>query len=117
MSIDSSTPAAGQSVALDSYEKGKLFERFVIELFNEDNFKLVKWRMSEKLEDKLLLNDCANPDLEMIFSKHKTYRFAIECKWRERFIDEKITWASENQIRSYQDLETGVEFLFSLPLV
>lgn len=95
----------GQVATLDSYEKGKLFEQFIIQLFNQESFDLIKWRKSEKLDDEILLKDCANPDLELIFSRFKKYHFAIECKWREKFIEGKIKWASDNQIHSYQDFE------------
>ncbi len=66
---------------------------------------MTKWRKSEKLEDKILLQDCANPDLELIFSRYKKHHFAVECKWREKFIEGIITWASNNQIFSYLDFE------------
>ena len=41
--------------APDSYEKGRLFEDYLIKLFNEDHFALVKWRKSQKINDKLTL--------------------------------------------------------------
>ena len=40
----------------------------------------------------------------MIFGRGK-YRFAIECKWRKKFNNGKITWASNRQICSYEDFE------------
>jgi hypothetical protein len=94
-----------QPPILDSYEKGRFFEEYVIQLFNADNFKLNKWRKSEKLGNSILLQDCANPDLELIFGKYRKYHFAVECKWREKFIENKITWATNNQISSYQNFE------------
>lgn len=89
----------------DSYEKGMLFEQFVRQLFNEQNFNLTKWRKAEKLEDKILLDDCVNPDLELIFSRHKSHPFAVECKWRKAFISGQINWATRNQISSYKNFE------------
>jgi hypothetical protein len=94
-----------QSSTLDPFEKGRLFEQYVIELFNEDNFKLSKWRRSQKHEDKLLLQDCNNPDLELIFGRYKKNAFAVECKWREKFIEGKITWANDYQICCYMNFE------------
>jgi hypothetical protein len=90
-----------QSRQPDYYEEGRLFEQFVIHLFNEDNFKLDKWRKSEKLEERALLEDCNNPDLELVFGRYRKYRFAVECKWRKRFVRGKITWAEDFQIWSY----------------
>ena len=99
------TQPVRQSSAIDGFEKGRLFEQYVIQLFNQYNFKFAEWRMSQKLEDKLLLQDCGNPDLELIFSRHKNHHFAVECKWREKFVDGKIKWAHEHQIRSYKNFE------------
>lgn len=95
-----------QSAELDSYKKGRLFEQFVKQLFNEQSFNLIKWRKAEKLEDKILLDDCGNPDLELVFSRHRNHAFAVECKWRKGFVGGKIHWATYNQISSYRKFET-----------
>jgi len=105
MKPQTTTQLVRQPLPLDSYEKGRLFEEYVIQLFNEDNFKVIKRRKSEKLEDRALLQDCANPDLELIFGRYSKHHFAVECKWRKKFIKGKITWASDYQICSYQDFE------------
>lgn len=105
MKMSNAIQSVGQRATLDSYQKGKLFEEFIIQLFNQNSFKLDKWRTSEKLEDRLRLQDCVNPDLELIFKRNKEHRFAVECKWREKFIEGKIKWASCKQIRSYLNFE------------
>lgn len=94
-----------QPTPINSYEKGQLFEQYIINLFNQNSFELNNWRKSERHKDNVLLKDCANPDLELIFGRYKKYRFAVECKWREKFIEGKITWASNYQICSYLDFE------------
>ncbi len=101
--ITSHTP--DPSTSSDSYKKGSLFEEYIIKLFNQDSFEIVKWRRSARLEDRILLEDCANPDLELVFSRHRKYHFAVECKWREKFVEGKITWATELQICSYRTFE------------
>src|SRR5690606_15172670 len=63
-----------------------------------------KWRKAEKLPGSKFSFDISHPDLEMIFGRGK-YRFAVECKWRKKFNDGKITWASNYQICSYEDFE------------
>src|SRR4051812_7854783 len=93
------------SPLLDSYAKGRCFEEFIIQLFNKENFKLIKWRRAGKLGDISLLEDWSNPDLELVFGRRKRYRFAVECKWRAKFIKGKIIWASDDQILTYQDFE------------
>jgi hypothetical protein len=91
--------------APDHFEKGWHFEQYVIQLFNKDNFHVHEWRKSEKLVDKVLLQDCANPDLEFIFSRKQKYHFAVECKWRKEFVKGKINWATYKQIDTYRNFE------------
>ena len=98
-------PPLQRSTEPDHFKEGWDFEQYVIQLFNQDNFQVHKWRKSERLEDKILLQDCANPDLELIFSRKQKYHFAVECKWRKKFIKGKINWASYNQINTYRNFE------------
>lgn len=105
MKPQTTTQHLRQPLPLDPYEKGSLFEEYVIRLFNEDNFKLIRRRKSEKLEDRALLQDCANPDLELIFGRHRKHHFAVECKWRKEFRKGKIEWANYNKIRTYKNFE------------
>lgn len=88
----------------DNYEKGKAFEQYIINLFNQHSFQWKKWRESKKFTDQFLPTDHYNPDLEMelVFTGAKKYRFAVECKWRKEFKEGTITWASNSQICSYQ---------------
>ncbi|MFL5739268.1 MAG: hypothetical protein ACJ75B_03550 [Flavisolibacter sp.] len=90
---------------LDTYEKGYLFEEYVIELFNKEFFNLVKWRKSQRTNDRLALLTSSYPDLELIFAGKNKYKFAVECKWRKEFYAGKITWAEVKQINSYETFE------------
>jgi hypothetical protein len=94
-----------QKSVYDSFEKGRRFENYIIELFNEKYFKLVKWRKSRKANNTLELIDASNPDLELIFTGARKYKFAVECKWRQEFVEGKITWATDYQICCYEDFE------------
>jgi hypothetical protein len=49
------------------------------------------------------------PDLEweLVFSRTNKYRFAVECKWREKFRDGKIERADEDQIRRYINFQSS----------
>jgi len=89
----------------DSYEKGFLFEQFIVMLFNERHFHLQEWRQSKKVDDISTLINHGNPDLELIFSGSKKYRFAVECKWKAEFKDGKIEWASKSKIDRYTKFE------------
>jgi len=99
------TPPFKQVTQPDSFEKGRQFEEYIISLFNERHFKLMKWQKSEKIIDRLFSLDHSDPDLQIVFKGTKNYRFAVECKWRKEFIEGKISWATSYQICSYEDFE------------
>ena len=105
MKTPTTTKTVRHTSSIDSYEKGRLFEQYVIDLFNKEYFNVTEYRKSEKLEDRLRSQDCGNPDLVLVFGKGKKYRFAVECKWRARFIDGKITWATDIQLCNYLNFE------------
>lgn len=91
----------------DGYEKGRLFEDYIIKLFNEQFFYLKKWRKAQKFISWPYQLDYWNPDIEMelVFTGARKYRFAVECKWRKAFKDGKITWARRHQINSYLEFQ------------
>lgn len=99
----------------DGFEKGRLFEEYIIRLFNEKHFKLMEWRKSEKICDGVFSLNHSYPDLELVFG-YKRHRFAVECKWRKEFIDGRINWATSYQIRSYEDFQkqNGIPVLIAI---
>jgi hypothetical protein len=97
--------SSSRSAPIDNFEKGREFEKYVKELFNEDSFTVSKWRESKRFDDPFQLEDCGNPDLELIFRGRKNYHFAVECKWREKFINGKMIWATDIQLCSYLNFE------------
>lgn len=90
---------------LTSYEKGRMFEQYVHDLFNKDYFKLIVWRKSEMIPPPFYLDGLSNPDFEFNLFGKKNYRFAVECKWRISLNGDWIKWAHEKQIHSYQNFE------------
>jgi len=97
--------ASGKVNQPDYFEKGRLFEEYIKGLFNERKFRLLKWRKAEKFSDGVFSLDSSNPDLELVFTGTRHYRFAVECKWRKEFINGRITWANDYQICSYESFE------------
>lgn len=92
-----------KSKGQDNYSIGGIFEWYIVRLFNRQNFHLQEWRRSKKVENPQDLVNHSFPDLEweLVFSGTNKYRFAVECKWREKFRDGKIEWADEDQIGRY----------------
>jgi hypothetical protein len=82
--------------SIDSYEKGRLFEEYVIKLFNEQHFKLQDWRKAERIAFHALPKNHCDPDLELIFGRGR-YKFAIECKWRNEFKDGIFRWEKKEK--------------------
>jgi hypothetical protein len=105
MRSSTSIQPSRKSTTLDSYEKGRLFEEYIIQLFNQDSFKLFQWRRSQKLDNEIRRREWVKPDLEMIFTRNRKYHFAVECKWRGMFKGDKITWARQDQIDTYRNFE------------
>jgi hypothetical protein len=97
------SPQANQVYQPDSFEKGRLFEEFIMNLFNEKYFKVKEWRMSKRMYEVPFTHSF--PDLELIFMGKKDHHFAIECKWKEKIKGEKFAWATENKIRIYKQFQ------------
>ena len=110
MNQTSTWTATLQSNLQDGFKKGQRFEQFIIKLFNDHFFHLKKWRASENFIGSSLPIDHWYPDLEMelVFTREKKYRFAVECKWRKEFRDGKIDWASNDQICTYRKFQDQV---------
>jgi len=89
----------------DYYEQGRLFEEYIKDLFNQESFKLKRWRKSALIPKDTFISDISLPDLELIFVGKNNYPFAVECKWRTRFRNGKIKWADPDQISKYIDFE------------
>lgn len=97
----------------DPYEKGYLFETFITRLFNEQRFKLEKWRKAGHKANGDFPFFMAYPDLELIFTGKRRYRFAVECKWRKEFKFGKITWVDGyNKIIIYKEFQSR----FNIPV-
>jgi hypothetical protein len=92
----------------DALKKGTAFESFIVRRFDPEYFNLIEWR-SDKTVDGIFPAMSKYPDLEFQFKlQAKKINFAIECKWRRGFRNEKIVLDS-NQIDNYKyyQEETG----------
>lgn len=86
----------------DSVEKGKAFEEYVIDLFlKQKEIELVS-RVSDYYKNGKFAKENQTPDLKMLYQNKS---FAIECKFRQQFVNESINWAKEYQIQNYNAFE------------
>lgn len=94
-----------QAIQLNSYEKGSLFEEYIISLFNQKHFKVKEWRKSERFFDNVIPYGHCLPDFELIFMGKREHNFAVECKWKKEFKNGKIQWADQTKIDIYKKFQ------------
>jgi hypothetical protein len=89
---------------LSPKERGDKFEAFVTTLFKKKYFRLLEWRGDKRSPHGQLPESSMHPDLEYAFKLgQREARFAVECKWRERFsADDTIQWSYPEQVARYR---------------
>ena len=89
----------------DDLLKGREFEDFILELFDIENtktFSLIEWR-GDKTSGTISPQNNHYPDFVIDYSdKPSTYRFAIECKWRNYKPRKTTDIFSNEQIENYR---------------
>ena len=92
-----------QTYTQDSFEKGHAFEDYIISLIDSRSkrFRLLNWRSDKRPSNGMFVESNSLPDLEFAYTGKYKQKFAIECKWRNKFYNDKIAWASEYQIANY----------------
>src|SRR6187399_3147752 len=95
------TQAPKQSNEPDSFEKGFLFEDYIVTLFNKRKFRLIEWRSDKMASNGVLALSCSWPDLVFASFGKKKNSFAIECKWRKNFFEGGLDWADSQKIEIY----------------
>jgi hypothetical protein len=85
-------------------KKGDDFENYIVTLFNPkaERFLLKEWRSDKIADNGIYALSSHNPDLEFQYSDgSRSYPFAVECKWRSKFMHREIDWAKPYQIQNY----------------
>lgn len=93
----------------DNYDKGLTFEQYVYDLFDKRYYSIEDWTrdLSDKRSGRSVESD-KNPDFTVRY-KPKNERFAVECKYRSRYVPSKkidknvIAWSYPDQIQRYQE--------------
>lgn len=87
-------------------EKGDIFEKFIVQKFDKNFFTILEWRSDKYIDGQYAISNKL-PDLEFQFiTKGYQSRFAIECKYRKRYMNNQIEIARDYQINNYRKFET-----------
>lgn len=97
--------SSGKLTKAECFEQGRLFEEYIKNLFNQDSFKIKKWRRSRLIPPDTFIRGLGDPDLELIFVGKNQHPFAVECKWKSYFYKGKTRWARPDQIQRYLKFE------------
>jgi len=89
----------------DTESIGLGFEKYIVTKFDKKYFKLLHWQ-SDKHHNGIYPLSNMEPDLAYRYEyKYKRIEFAIECKYRSSFFDNKIQLFKDYQLDNYREYE------------
>ncbi|EDM25789.1 hypothetical protein LNTAR_15272 [Lentisphaera araneosa HTCC2155] len=92
-------------VDLSAFEKGALFEEYVLKKFDKRYFKIRSLSSHQNVEIKTESNRTPSPDIEVTFSvKDQSSKFTVECLWRKEVWGEEVSF-NESLIEGYKSSE------------
>lgn len=87
----------------NNYDKGLVFEKFIVKKFSTNLFKVKEWA-GDKHVDGIYAETTQHPDLLMEFTGYnQNKQFAVECKWRQNSVNDGIAFSSEEQLDRYRN--------------
>ena len=91
---------------IDQYKKsGNDFEKFIVQKFSPKYYKIKEWAGDKYVEGRYA-ETSTQPDLLMeLNTKGKSHIFAVECKWRKRYGQSGIEFATDDQLERYKKYE------------
>lgn len=99
------TDAAETEIIDVNKRNGDDFEKFVVQKFNKKFFKIKEWAGDKYVKGRYA-ETTQQPDLQVEFAMGKsTAEFCVECKWRSKFFQGGIEFASEEQLKRYKKFE------------
>ncbi|MDI9868590.1 hypothetical protein [Flectobacillus roseus] len=84
------------------HEKGEAFEKYVVQKFSRNLFKVKEWR-GDKFVNGQYAETTTYPDLTLEFNfRDVTQTFAVECKYRSDYYRDGIEWCKPYQLENYR---------------
>jgi hypothetical protein len=93
----------------ENVKKGYEFEKYMVDLFPEQYYKIKNWAPDKITDNNKYAESTLHPDLLIEFFNDKQdvrIQFAVECKYRSDFINDKIT-IEDRQLNNYRKF--GIE--------
>jgi hypothetical protein len=90
----------------ENYDKGVEFEKYVHSLFDLKYFSVVHWSRDIDKKHGIRIESDSEPDFTMRY-KPTNEMFAIECKFRSNLYQEKLCWATHEQVKHYNAFARG----------
>ncbi len=81
----------------ENYDKGVLFEKYVIKLFNSKYFSIVDWTRDSSNKHDIRVESDSNPDLTVRYLPTNE-KVSVECKYRSNLYDGKLRWTYSQKI-------------------
>lgn len=103
-SSDAYSVPANSRLVSDSVHKGRLFEEFVVDRFDERYYKIIHWQGDKSYNGRHAESN-RNPDLVMnLRTQSVNANFAVECKFRSnRLFNQPIQFCEERQLNNYKN--------------
>lgn len=86
----------------ESVGKGNDFEKYVVDLFDEDYFSVVQWSTDITRKHDRFVEADMDPDLIMRYEP-KGEIFCVECKFRSDLYEDKLNWSNSHQLERYKE--------------
>lgn len=85
-----------------NYKSGLDFEKFIVKKFNTKLYKVKEWA-GDKYVDGVYAETSQHPDLLMEFTGYnQNKQFAVECKWRQKSVNDGIPFSTQEQLDRYR---------------
>ena len=82
-------------------KKGYDFEKFIVQKFNRDYFKVLEWA-GDKYVKGVYSKKNEDPDFLLELNLNgEIHVFAVECKWRQSLLSDGIKFAEREQYQRY----------------
>lgn len=104
-SISKLDPESKTQAIDNNQRKGYNFEKFIVRKFNKKFFTVKEWA-GNKDENEICAETTLQPDILVEFEfKQKTYKFAVECKWRRYYSNNVVEFATQEEMERFKQFQ------------